>query len=418
MVKIKALRDQRAAKAKEARNLLDTNTGEKWNDEVSKQVDALYDEIDRIDAQIERHERQARIDADRSEDEGSTQNRQERLHNLPPEQRERVVAYDNAFDNFIRNGVSALTREEMDLLRSGVQNAQSGQQANGAQGGYLVPTGWGASLVEALKSFGGMRDVATVFSTEGGNQIPWPTVDETGQSGELVPESTTAASQDINFGTVSIGAYKWSSKQFAVPFELLQDQGPGIDIEAFIRRSAATRIARIQNTKYTIGTGAAEPQGIVTAAASGKVGITGQTTTVLFDDLIDLEHSVDPAYRNLPGVGFMFHDNTLKVLKKMKDTQNRPLWLPGLSVKEPDTINQYRYTINQDMPVMAANAKSILFGKLDEYMIRDVMQVTLFRFDDSAFVSKGQIGFLAWARGDGKLVTGGQPVKYYQNSAT
>jgi HK97 family phage major capsid protein len=263
-----------------------------------------------------------------------------------------------------------------------------------------------------------MRNVANVIQTTGGNPIPFPTVDETGNMGEIVAESVTAAAQDIAFGTVSIGAFKWSSKQFAIPFELLQDQGAGIDVEALVRRSAATRIARIQNLKFTVGTGTGEPQGIVTAAAAGKVGTTGQTVTVLPDDLIDLEHSVDPAYRSLPGVGFMFHDTTLKVLKKLKDTQNRPLWLPGLSVKEPDTINQYTYTINQDMPVMAANAKSIVFGKLDEYMIRDVTQVTLFRFDDSVFITKGQIGFLAWARGDGKLVTGGQPVKYYQNSAT
>jgi HK97 family phage major capsid protein len=263
-----------------------------------------------------------------------------------------------------------------------------------------------------------MRSVATVIQTSSGIAIPWPTVDETGQVGEIVAENVAAATQDIAFGTTSIGAYKFSSKVFTVPLELLMDQGPGIDIEAFIRRAAATRIGRIQNTKFTVGTGTSEPTGIVTGAASGKVGLTGQTTTVITDDLLDLEHSVDPAYRAKPGVGYMFHDTTLRNLKKMKDTQNRPLWLPGFDTKEPDTFNGYRYTINQDMAQMAANAKSILFGDLSEYMIRDVLEVTLFRFDDSAFMTKGQIGFLAWARADGKLITGGTPVKYYQNSAT
>ena len=418
MIKITALREQRSAKAKDARNLLDTNTGDKWSKDVEAQVDACYAEIDRIDAQIERLEKQAKIDGDQAEDEGNADVRDRALHNLAPEARERQVKYSAAFRNFLVNGVNALTGDEMQMLRTGIQNAQSGQQANGAQGGYLVPTGWGAQLLEALKAFGGMRAVATVFSTEGGNPIPFPTVDETASEGEIVAESVAATSQDMAFGTTSIGAFKWSSKKFAVPFELLQDQGPGIDIEAFIRRAAATRIARIQNKKYTIGTGTGEPQGIVTAAAAGKVGATGTTVDVGFDDLIDLEHSVDPAYRSMPGVGYMFHDTTLRTLKKKKDAEGRPIWLPGYDVKEPDVINGWRYTVNQDMPVMAANAKSIVFGKLDEYMIRDIMQVTLFRFDDSAFISLGQIGFLAWARGDGKLVTGGQPVKYFQNSAT
>ncbi len=212
--------------------------------------------------------------------------------------------------------------------------------------------------------------------------------------------------------------YKFSSKKVAIPFELLQDQGPGIDLEAFVRRALATRIARIQNRKFTVGSGTNEPQGAGTAAGIGKGGLTGQTTTVLPDDLIDLEHSIDPAYRAMPGVRWMFHDTTLRQLKKMKDTQNRPLWLPGFDTKEPDTFLGYRYAINQHMPVMAASAKSILFGDLSQYMIRDVMAVTLFRFDDSAFISLGQIGFLAWARADGRLISAGAPFKAYQHPAS
>ncbi|SNT06300.1 hypothetical protein SAMN06295912_13549 [Sphingomonas laterariae] len=52
MSKIKALRDQRAEKAREARNLLDQNAGDKFTQEIETQVDALYEQIDRIDAQI------------------------------------------------------------------------------------------------------------------------------------------------------------------------------------------------------------------------------------------------------------------------------------------------------------------------------------------------------------------------------
>ena len=114
----------------------------------------------------------------------------------------------------------------------------------------------------------------------------------------------------------------------------------------------------------------------------------------------------------------MFHDTTLREMKKLKDADGRPLWLPGFSTKEPDVLMGYRYTINQHMPQMAANAKSILFGDLSAYMIRDIMQVTLFRFDDSAYTKKGQIGFLAWSRHDGKLVTAGAPVKAFRNSAS
>ena len=38
-------------------------------------------------------------------------------------------------------------------------------------------------------------------------------------------------------------------------------------------------------------------------------------------------------------------------------------------------------------------------------------------FDDSAFITKGQIGFLAWSRHDGRMVSAGAPVKALQHSA-
>lgn len=418
-INIKALRDQRAEKAKEARNLLDTNTGTAFTKEIEAQVDGLYEEIDRIDAQIERVERQARVDGDAAADDRQREAGERARNALTPEQREQQDRYSAAFRNWILHGERGLTHDDARALRDGSVNAaQSGQQSSGTAGGYLVPTGWGGELLEALAAFGGMRDVATVMPTNGGNPIPWPTVDETAVEGEIVPENTAATAGDFVFGTTQIGAYKYSSKIVTIPFELLQDQGPGIDIEAFTRRALAQRIARITNRHFTAGTGVSQPQGIVTAAPVGKAAATGQVATVLPDDLIDLEHSVDPAYRSMPGVGWMFHDTTLRSMKKLKDAAGFPLWLPGYGVKEPDTFLGYRYTINQHMPQMAASAKSILFGDMSSYMIRDVMQVTLFRFDDSAYITKGQIGFLAWSRHDGKLVSAGAPVKAFQNSAS
>jgi HK97 family phage major capsid protein len=301
MVKIAELRAQRATLGTEVRNLLDANTGNGYDAEAQK-VDGIFAKIERIDAQIEAMEKLAKLDAEKVRTEAEQDAGQRVLANLDPAERERQQAYSAAFRNFVVHGERGISNEEAGLLRTGFRNAQSGQQANGAQGGYLVPTGWGGELLEALKSFGGMRDVARVIQTASGNPIPWPTVDDTASEGEIVAENIAASTADFTFGTTSIGAWKWSSKIFTVPIELLMDQGPGVDIEAYIRKSAAMRIARGQNRKYTIGAGTTEPLGIVNSAVAGKVGLTGQTTSLISDDLVDLEHSVDPAYRR-PGRG-------------------------------------------------------------------------------------------------------------------
>ena len=100
--------------------------------------------------------------------------------------------------------------------------------------------------------------------------------------------------------------------------------------------------------------------------------------------------------------GWMLSQTLRKTVRKIKDTAGRPIWTPsydeGMAAGTPDMLLGYPVYINNDMPAPAANAKSLAFGNLQRYMIRDAMQVQLFRFDDSAFAAKGQVGFLAWAR--------------------
>lgn len=419
-VSIQALREQRAAKAKEARNLIE-NTSD-WNQDAQSSFDKLSDEITSLEKQIENFENVLSMEArDRevvnhimeADDQSGRRRTKQQVEDS-------IEMGRQVFDSWARNGLNGLTDEQRQWLRAERQRKQEvyGSLSKGtpAEGGHLAPDEFAATLLEEQKAYGGTRGVADVMRTANGNTIEWPTTDATAEEGELVGENTLVTEGDTSFGITNIGAYKYSSKYIAVPFELLQDSQ--IDIEAYIRRLLAERIARITNRHFTVGTGTNQPQGIVTAASEGVVGTTGQTTGISYDDLVDLEHSIDPAYR-AQGCGFMFHDSTLKVLKKLKDADGRPLWMPGLTSGEPNTIMNYGYTINQNMPVMTASAKSVLFGNFKKYKIRDVMAVMLFRMTDSAFTMKGQVGFLAFSRHDGRLIdSSNSAIKYYQNSAT
>jgi len=109
----------------------------------------------------------------------------------------------------------------------------------------------------------------------------------------------------------------------------------------------------------------------------------------------------------------MFSDAALKVIKKLLDSQNRPLWLPDVAGNAPATILGYGYQINQDVAVPAASAKSIVFGDLSKYVIRDVMALTYYRFDESC-----QVGFLAFLRSGGNYMDVGGAVKVYQHPAS
>ncbi len=407
MQSIQALRERRAAIAQSIHKLLDDHPGEKWTAALQEKYDQGMAEIEAIAAEASRVQAVLDLIADNADTDAvrTVVDRAARDQKRP--------ANVDAFWKLMKNGEKLVTPEEWAVLRNTMSVGTS------AQGGYTVPTEVATSVADALKAYGGMRDVADVFRTAQGNDINFPTSDGTTETGELIGENTTATGADPSFGVVTLKTYKFSSKIVAVPFELLQDTS--IDMEGFIRTRLVTRLGRVTNTYFTTGTGISQPNGIVTAASAGKTGTTGQTTTVIFDDLIDLIHSVDPAYRALGRCKFMLNDASLKIIHKLKDTAGRPIFLPGydgLSGPMADTILGYPIQINQDVATMAANAKSILFGDFAFYKIRDAMDIQMFRFDDSAYIKLGQIGFLAWMRSGGNFTDVGGAVKYYANSAT
>lgn len=404
---IQALRERHDALAREVKNIVEQNPGATWTAENQATYDERMGEIETVRAEIRRIEAVAALDVENAvRDAGGS------VGDAPAAV---VAGRSPLFAKWMRGGDQALTAQEWQAVRNTMSTG------TGSEGGYTVETSVATELIKAMKQFGGMREAATVFATSQGNPMSWPTMDDTGNTGELIGENTTATAQDAAFGTVPLNTYKFSSKIVTVPIELLQDSQ--IDIEAVVIALLAERLGRVQNSYFTTGTGTSQPRGIVTGAAAGKVGATGQTATVTYDDLVDLEHSVDPAYRSAPGVGFMMNDSSLKVVRKIKDSQSRPIFVPGYESGVPGgapaTLLGRPIYINQDIAAMAADAKSILFGRLNNYRIRDVMSAQVFRFTDSAYTKLGQVGFLAWQRAGGNLLdVSGATVKYYQNSAS
>lgn len=328
-----------------------------------------------------------------------------------------------AFNNWVRFGFDGLNQEQRSIMqtrRATIDRSQlplelRAQSTVTTAGGYLIPQGFSEQLEVALKAFGGMRQAARVFPTPDGRDIPWPTVDDTANVGEIIAENSTYNNQDVAFGQITLKAYKYSSKMVPVSVELLQDSF--FDVETLLAELLATRIGRITNTHFTTGTGTGQPKGVVVEAGLGKAGLTGQTTSVIYADLVDLLHAVDPSYRE--GAIWMFADTTLKAIKKLVDGSGRPLWQPalnGISGTAPDSILGYPYVINQDVAAMGVSAKSILFGNFKKYIIRDARDVTVMRLVER-YAELGQVAFLAFSRADGRAI---QPaaLKYYQNSAT
>lgn len=401
---IQALREQKNAKAKAARAMIADKGDRRWKAEEQKAFDDLADEMEQLDQDIANMQRV--MDDDAKADFKDLD--QFRLKDNPVASAARLL-----FDKLLRNGPQALTHEELAQVRNTMSTTTP------SQGGYTVETSVAKELINALKAYGGMRAAANSITTSQGGPLGYPTSDGTSETGEWVAENIQAAAADVSFGTVPLNTYKASSKVIAIPFELMTDSS--IDVVGMVNDRIRDRLGRTFNGGFSIGSGAGQPFGFVPQATVGKVCATGGTVMVLFEDLIDLQESVDQAYQDGGTCRFMMHQQTRKVVRKLKDDNGRPIWSDsyetGIKTGVPAQLLGSDVQINNDMAQPAANAKTIGFGDFKKYMIRDVMDITLFRFDDSAFVTKGQIGFLAWARAGGNLLDP-QALKVLQQSAT
>ena len=423
MSKLAQQRELRNAKAKEANELYNrTPADQRMSTEDTDKFDAIVNEVTAIDAEIKRADAANQLLA---ADDGAQVNLLLNKHTKEPSNHENKEEGAAIRAYFKAGGIKNLNQDQLAAMSArqtqDIRNAMSTTTA--AEGGYTVNVEQMRSLETAKKAYGGMRNVANIVPTATGATIPWPTSDATAEMGAILPQNTPTGRQDTTFGVVNLDAYMYTSLDIAIPFQLLQDSF--IDLEAFINEILAVRLGRIQNQHFTTGTGTAQPRGIVTGSGVGRIGAVGNTLSVTYDDLVRLEHSLDPAYREMPGVGYMMNDASVMAIRLIKDPNGRPIFVPGYEAGAvidggaPDKLMGRKITINQDMPVMAANAKSILFGAFNKYIIRDVMDLTLFRMNDSAFTRNAQVGFLALQRSGGNLIDiNGSTVKHYQNSAT
>lgn len=310
-------------------------------------------------------------------------------------------------------GISPNAKEITLNMRGDYRNVRRELRALSAQSGtagaHTIAEGFMASLERAMLHFGGMRQTSEIMRTTGGNSMPWPTANDTSNSGALLGENTAVTDADPVYGQVVFNAYKYTSKQVKIPVELLEDSA--FDMAAEVGTMLGERLGRITNTHFTTGDGASKPKGIVTAATLGKT--TAGATAITFDEVIDLIHSVDVAYRT--DAGFMFHDNVLAVLRKLKNGSNEYLWQPSVAMGAPDRLWGYPYYINNDMASSVASAaKTMLFGALNKYKIRDVAGLRLVRLNER-YADADQVGFIAFSRHDGNLLDAGvAPVKYMQ----
>lgn len=412
----KELREKRKRLHEEARGLL---AKPDFSAEDQTKVDQIFAEMDSLKSRIDAMERSDELEASFAAG-GARRRIESEGRGAGVGNREEEEPEADEFQTWLRGDARVnrlgVTSERNILLpdrrmtpeqRAAALVERRAQSTSTTAGGYTIAEDFSYALEVAMLAYGGTLQVATVMRTDTGAALPWPTLNDTTNEGVLLAENTQETEQALVFAVKQLDAYKYSSRIVLASVEILQDSA--FDFNGVVATALGERLGRILNRHLTVGTGSGQPNGIVTASAAGATAAA--SGAIAFNDLVDLEHSVDPAYRT--GARFMLHDTTLKLIKQLKDSQNRPLWLPGLAVREPDTILGYPYTVNQHMATaLSTLGKAMIFGRLDKYVARIVREITLLRLVER-YADYLQVGFIAFMRADGELIDAGtNPVKH------
>jgi len=401
------LREQQAkhsADARAALDQIDNNVEEARAAELETEFDQHMADFDAVGENIARAEKLEA--AEKRMAEGDSR----RPIGTEGEAREDApLEYKEVFTRAVRVGVAGLTPEERDVLAAYraelPEELRAQTSTTDASGGYTVPTEFSGEIDKAMAAWGPMWDatIARELVTTNGREIEWPTVDDTAKTGRIKAQNADAdddGTDDVVFGQKLLNAYIYDTGIVRIPIELLQDSF--FNMESLLTDLFGERLGRLANTTLTTGTGSSQPNGVVTASALGKTAAAVAAVTA--DEIIDLQHSVDPAYRASPNCRFMFNDSTLATIRKLKDGDGNYLWQMGdVRVGEPSQILGNPYSVNQAMDSLAAAKKVALFGDFSKYVVRKVGGFSVMTLRER-YAEAFQVGMIGFKRFDGELL--------------
>lgn len=145
------------------------------------------------------------------------------------------------------------------------------------------------------------------------------------------------------------------------------------------------------------GAGSNEPTGIFTGVTFGA-GNSKTYTTLSYDDIVDITVLLPTMYHQ--GAEFVCSRTfALGKIRKIKDTNGNPIFVPSTVAGQPPTILGYPVTIDDYMP----DDDTLLFGDLSYYRMNFAKAIEI-SSDRSVGFKSGKITYRGLAVADGKPI--------------
>jgi HK97 family phage major capsid protein len=304
----------------------------------------------------------------------------------------------------------------MAFLRKGETEDLSTKAVNigvAAEGGFAVPEELDRMILELEHDFSPMRQVCSQISvsTEGYKKLVNLRGSASGWVGEEAERPETGAPT-----LAQISAFMGEIYANPAATQTSLDD-IFFNAEAWIAGDVAQEFADQEGLAFLSGNGVNKPKGILgytlaltndEARAFGQLQnlVTAGIGAISADDMIKLIHTLKRGYRS--NATFMMGNLSVAAVRLLKDTTGQYLWNPGLLPGASSTLLGYGITENEDLPDIAANANSVLFGDFRRgYSIVDRMGTRMLR---DPYTNKPFVNFYTTRR-TGGMVTDSRAIK-------
>lgn len=420
---IREIKQKRANLIKQARDLIDLADKEKRanSPEEDTQYNALIAEANTLQADIERREKQAQLEATLSasttepikpDPDGNRSSRMEfqsrglrELFGNEPD-----VAEEPEWANLIANiGTPVYRKQFRQTIRAWADQQPTTKRAIQADsdilGGNLVaPLQMLDTLIKAVDDQVYLRQWGTVYPVTGAKSLGAPSLDtdpaDPAWTSELLIGSEDSSTR---FGRRELTPHPLA-KYIKISRKLLQKIP---SVESLIIQRLAYKFAIAMEKGGMTGTGVGSPLGVFTASADGvstsrDVSTGNTTTSMTFDGLKEAKYTLKGQYWTR--ARWIFHRDGVKQLAKLKDGEGQYIWAESVRVGEPDRLLGLPVFMSEYAPNTFTTLLYVgILGDFSFYWWADSLAMEMQRLVE-LYAATNQIGLI------GRLESDGMPV--------
>lgn len=302
-------------------------------------------------------------------------------------------------------GVPNLSAEQQKALADVDAEYKALTISNDTTGGYLAVPEFVPEIIKAVVLFSPIRSFVRVRQTAN-KSLHVPKRTGVFAAKRTTEQGTRTETTGLTYGLEEIAAPEMYAL-IDISNENLEDSA--FDLAAEIQMEAAEQFAVKEGQEFATGTGVGECEGIITNAgqAGTTIGVTnsGAATTINNGDaVLSAFYAIKTAYAER--AKWVMNRTTLGSVRKLKDGMGNYLWMPGIAMNVPNSINGAPYVEVPDMPNEGAGTFPIGFGDwMRAYTLVDRIAMTFLR-DPYTQAASGNVRMHFRRRVGGKVVLG------------